>query len=393
MESKLATHQHEVNSYNSFWQGLAHDRFVDRYKNEKAPRYQAVIQCFSEQIEDMKHILREKIENDKRMAANLHAGNIAMGGSSVEPTPTQPMPATPSPALTPSPTAAPSPTPLTPSPTSPPSSPTLSPTPSPTSPPLTPTAPPPSDPTSQGGGEHQQMRGRGQPSNSIGRVAPAGSRGNSAAGGAAGAASGVAGAAAIGAMPFNHDLFDDEAIRDIVENGSRNGTARIDGPVELLTNAEAGVAGVGAGIFQVVDLITMSEYRIYIGFAPGNAHSDFTPMSPTDTATMLANAGGSWNWLPRPMVLKVGSRMLACGIHSFPHGSIMGSASPGLGLSNQSNTKPAGGWPIGGHMCMYFKNSTGGTLGIREAAHAAYRIGNEIFKRQSTESCAEAMID
>ena len=204
----------------------------------------------------------------------------------------------------------------------------------------------------------------------------------SAANGAVGAVGGAAGVAAV--MPFNHDLFNDETIRDIIENGSRNDTGSIGGPVELLTNAEAGAAGVGAGIFQIVDLMTMSEYRIYIGFPPGNVHSDFTPMSPQDTATMLANAGGSWNWLPRPMVLKVGGRMLACGIHSFPHGSIMGTATPGLGLSNQSNTRPAGGWPIGGHMCMYFKNSTGGTSGIREAAHAAYRIGNEIFKRQST---------
>jgi len=352
--------------------------------NEQAPRYYAIILCYSEQIEDMKRILREKHENDMRLATvGMQADNITeRGGFVPERTPQlAPNPAPPSPTQAPPPT--PSPPPLTYSPTTPPPPPTLTPTPEHAD-----------SPQHSSDSESQHISGRGgQPLNNIGLVNRVGTNDNGMSNGGERTASGIAGAAAIGAMPFNHDLFDDETIRDIIENGSRNGTARIDGPVELLTNAEAGLAGVGAGIFQIVDLITMSEYMIYIGFPPGNVHSDFTPMSPTDTATMLANAGGSWNWLPRPMVLKVGSRMLACGIHSFPHGSIMGSAMPGLGLSNQSNTKPLGGWPIGGHMCMYFKNSTGGTLGIREAAHAAYKIGNEIFSRQSTDSCVEARID
>ena len=143
--------------------------------------------------------------------------------------------------------------------------------------------------------------------------------------------------------------------------------------VQLLTNAQIRATSVRAGKASVTDLNAMESYDIFWG-GPPQTHTDFSPYTPTDTEIMRRISGG-WNWLPRPVVLHIEGLNLAAGVHHFPHGSIIG-GNPGL--PNMSNTRPASGWPIGGHMCMYFKDSTGGTNGLREAAAGAFRIAQNM---------------
>ena len=150
----------------------------------------------------------------------------------------------------------------------------------------------------------------------------------------------------------------------------------------LLTNAQVRALGLRAGPAEVTDLLTQRRYSIFWGGPPGSSHSDFSPLTPEDTEIMRQISGG-WNWHPRPAVLHIrqplsgcgdSNHNLAVGVHHFPHGSIIG-GNPGL--PNQRNTRPPGGWDIGGHMCMYFKDSTGGTRGMTEAALEAYAIMTE----------------
>ena len=68
LEYQFGVHKCSVCCYNAFWLGQAHDRFVDRYVNELHPRYEDILACLNEQIEDMQRILREKHENDRSLA-------------------------------------------------------------------------------------------------------------------------------------------------------------------------------------------------------------------------------------------------------------------------------------------------------------------------------------
>ena len=141
-------------------------------------------------------------------------------------------------------------------------------------------------------------------------------------------------------------------------------------PIELLTNAQVRALGLQAGYAQVTDLRTNRRYNIFWGGPPRSSHTDFSPLTPEDTEIMRQISGG-WSWHARPAVLHIGNHNLAAGVHHFPHGSVIG-GNPGL--PNRRNTRPPGGWDIGGHMCMYYKNSTGGTRGMTEAAHEALQI-------------------
>ena len=150
--------------------------------------------------------------------------------------------------------------------------------------------------------------------------------------------------------------------------------------VQLLTNAEIRATGVRAGKATVTDLRTMTEYNIFWGGAP-QTHTDFSPFTLRDTNIMRGITNG-WTWSVRPVVCSIGGLNLAAGIHHFPHGSIIG-GSPGL--PNMSNVRPVGGWPVGGHMCMYFRDSTGGTPGAREMATEAFRLASAMEAEMETE--------
>jgi hypothetical protein len=156
---------------------------------------------------------------------------------------------------------------------------------------------------------------------------------------------------------------------------------------QLLTNAQVRQLGLRAGAAKVTDLLTSRSYNICWGGSPG-AHTDFSPLTPQDTETMRSIAGGNWNWTARPAILEIGGRRLAVGVHSFPHGSVI-CGNPGL--PNMSNSRPGSGWPIGGHMCMWYKDSrsNNGTESqysrdMRAAAQRAFEMsggGSSVINR------------
>jgi len=107
-------------------------------------------------------------------------------------------------------------------------------------------------------------------------------------------------------------------------------------------------------------------------------------MTPADTAvivSILSQNGIDWNnpstrkraWDARPGILELNGRLIAVGFHLFPHGSIMG-GNPGTPFVNKSNTRPSGGWDIGGHMCMCYKDRGGGMQSLSDAAAKAYEM-------------------
>ncbi|MCL1843328.1 MAG: hypothetical protein FWF79_05905 [Defluviitaleaceae bacterium] len=113
--------------------------------------------------------------------------------------------------------------------------------------------------------------------------------------------------------------------------------------VQLLTNAEIRATGIRAGRAEVYDLMSGETYDIFWGGAP-RTHTDFSPLTPNDTAIMERISSG-WNWIPRPVILTIQGVRLAAGVHHFPHGSIIG-GNPRL--PNMSNTRPSNGWAVEG---------------------------------------------
>jgi hypothetical protein len=93
----------------------------------------------------------------------------------------------------------------------------------------------------------------------------------------------------------------------------------------------------------------------------------------------------SWNstapwpyFIPRSGILTLNNRLIAVGFHLFPHGSIQGGANPGL-PGGQSDVPPTEGrWPLGGHMCMYYGNSTSS---FQATMTAMNRAAEESYER------------
>ena len=159
--------------------------------------------------------------------------------------------------------------------------------------------------------------------------------------------------------------------------------------VELLTTAQVNANWGGA--WQVIPLQDVNTGRTSnISWNFHSRHTDWSPTSANDTAIIKsilrpgvavddpswANTS-SWSWNARPGIITIGGRRVAVGFHLFPHGSILGGAQPGWPLRQMPDTPPAGGWPIGGHMCMYYGDSTGGggadwTRQMNDAARDAY---------------------
>lgn len=183
-----------------------------------------------------------------------------------------------------------------------------------------------------------------------------------------------------------------------MSTGSSGNIGLIDGPVEKLTTKQVAAIQSKREMKEVIDLTTGKSFFVSWAASP-NYHSDWTPWSPEDVQTIWKflhpNGGGSmgnpkdWSWDARPGVLKLNGHMIACGFHLRPHAAIMG-GHPGYPFSDQDNTKPAGGWPLGGHMCMYYGDSPGGTPKCNEAAELAYKLGNEMFKAQAENMAASS---
>jgi hypothetical protein len=165
-------------------------------------------------------------------------------------------------------------------------------------------------------------------------------------------------------------------------------------PVELMSTAEVMRSFVSHST-QLIDLQTMRTIHIFWG-RPDGRHTDWTPQSPSDTAIVQNlvdaripitdprwNDRGTWNWNGRTGVVRLGGgRLIAVGFHLFPHGSFIG-GHPGWPLVDRSNERPDGGWDVGGHMCMYYGDSTGGTIGLNNVAREAQVLGqNRVFMGQ-----------
>ena len=168
---------------------------------------------------------------------------------------------------------------------------------------------------------------------------------------------------------------------------------------------------------SLLDVWAGRTFNVFWGGGPSDGwHTDWTPMAPADVQIIqeilrpgsvsgvdwnvlaswfvygnwstrpgytLANTPGavfprSDQWSTPPGVVTLDGRRIAVGFHLVPHGSIIGGVEPGPPLRNVPNHKIDGAWPVGGHMCMYYSNSSGGTSGMNEAAREAYRIANNL---------------
>jgi len=174
--------------------------------------------------------------------------------------------------------------------------------------------------------------------------------------------------------------------------------------VELLTTREVAALRMGGTIREMIDLDSGKRFNIFWG-AWAETHTDWNPATPADTAivkSIINPSGNTVDWtnpsswpyfVARPAVLNLDGRLIAVGIHLYPHDIIMGGR-PGPPLSSQEGRRITADeaqafglstawvrrWYIGGHMCMYYRDSTGGgtpeyTDSMNKAAEEAYSRG------------------
>lgn len=182
--------------------------------------------------------------------------------------------------------------------------------------------------------------------------------------------------------------------------GSSGNVGYIEGPVEYLSTAEVAAIQSKREKKEVIDLTTGKSFFVSWAASP-TYHSDWTPMTPADVQTIWKflhpNGGGNindpndWSWNARPGILKLNGHLIACGFHLRPHHNIMG-GNPGPPFTNGGD-RVNGKWKMGGHMCMYYGDSPGGTQKCNEAARTAYELGNKMYKTQQEGIAASALSD
>lgn len=154
------------------------------------------------------------------------------------------------------------------------------------------------------------------------------------------------------------------------------------GKLRGLTTKQVASIETGRKAKTLVDLATGKRFNVSWD-ACATYHSDCTPMTQSDTDVMKSllssrdpnhsdwKKTSSWTWDAREGAIKLkDGGWVACGFHTRPHAAIMG-GKPGYPFSNQSNTRPAGGWPLGGHFCLYYGDSPGGTPKCNDKAKSA----------------------
>jgi len=166
--------------------------------------------------------------------------------------------------------------------------------------------------------------------------------------------------------------------------------------VEGLNNKQINEMNVFPGVAELIDLKTKKSFKIYAN-APRDRHTDWSPLTSADTDVIKRindpSRASNWtgwdnvnnwpNFIARAGVLMVKGRLIAVGFHLRPHGTIIGgkNTQPGLPLIDESDVQPSDRkpqidtWPMGGHMCMYYLDSIGGTSGCNEKAEEAARKG------------------
>jgi len=75
LEERFNEHRAEVNSYNSFWLGSVHDRFVYKFNTEWFPNYESCVACLMTQAADMRRILQLKQAKDKMLKNTLESAS------------------------------------------------------------------------------------------------------------------------------------------------------------------------------------------------------------------------------------------------------------------------------------------------------------------------------
>jgi len=73
LEHEFNNHLADVNAYGEFWDGLAYQRFLQRYNDDRHTRVYIpqVVTCLRDQAAQMEQILRDKQANDAEMASRL----------------------------------------------------------------------------------------------------------------------------------------------------------------------------------------------------------------------------------------------------------------------------------------------------------------------------------
>lgn len=175
------------------------------------------------------------------------------------------------------------------------------------------------------------------------------------------------------------------------EQKSNIDTSGSGGTLRQLSTKQVAAIETGRKAKTLVDLTTGKRFNVSWDASP-NYHSDCTPMTQSDTNVMKSILNPSldynsqkwanyntWSWAGRPGAIKLkDGKWVACGFHMRPHAAIMG-GSPGYPFKNESNTplsgaaKAANGsqWRLGGHFCLYYGDSPGGTSGCNPAAKRA----------------------
>ncbi len=105
-------------------------------------------------------------------------------------------------------------------------------------------------------------------------------------------------------------------------------------------------------VFQVQDVRTGKTFACRR--MEGVAHLDAEPLSPYDTFVMLGLFGGEWSWDRRPILLRVGGRVVAASMNGKPHGF-------------SSITDNA----MKGHFCIHFFGSRNHNTGRVSDTHQA----------------------
>jgi hypothetical protein len=115
-------------------------------------------------------------------------------------------------------------------------------------------------------------------------------------------------------------------------------------------------------------------------------HYDTTPMTPDDTRICIEAFGGVQEWIADWVEVEVTPGIwAACGYVPRRHGGIIGNARPGYPFNNHSNVMPSGGWkPNGGHDCLYFINSTGGTTAATHLPQSRNRKCSDLANQRAT---------
>lgn len=155
------------------------------------------------------------------------------------------------------------------------------------------------------------------------------------------------------------------------------------GGLHYLTTKQVASIETGRKMKEITDLTTKKKFNVSWD-ACATYHSDCTPWTSADTTVIKSILNPSvspdnsywkntnnWSWAGRPgaIQLKDGT-WVACGFHLRPHAAIMG-GNPGYPFQNQSNTRPSTGWAMGGHFCLYYGDSPGGTPDCNAAAKRA----------------------